>query len=56
MAGKGDKWRKTDFKSYRNNFDQIFKKDLDSKGKKPYNAPIIKKGTNDADNQHRRDP
>ena len=23
MAGKGDKWRKTDFKKYFNNFDQI---------------------------------
>lgn len=23
MAGKGDKWRKTDFKKFFNNFDQI---------------------------------
>lgn len=42
MAGKGDKWRKTDFKKFFNNFDQIRfnrkKKEKKDENKKPRSA------------------
>ena len=41
MAGKGDKWRKTDFKKFFNNFDQIKfkpKQEKKNENKKPRSA------------------
>jgi hypothetical protein len=43
MSGKGDKWRKTDFKKFFNNFEKIKfnhkKKDKKNEKKKSGNSP-----------------